>query len=48
LLKDDVAGVAIIPHTYENTVMREYRTGAVVNLEVDVIGKYVEKLLTVR
>jgi riboflavin synthase len=48
LLKDDVAGIAIIPHTYENTVMREYRPGAAVNVEVDVIGKYVEKLLTVR
>jgi len=48
LLKDDEAGIAIIPHTYENTVMREYRAGAAVNVEVDVIGKYVEKLLTVR
>jgi riboflavin synthase len=48
LLQDAVAGVAIIPHTYENTVMREYRAGAAVNVEVDVIGKYVEKLLTSR
>jgi riboflavin synthase len=47
-LQDAVAGVAIIPHTYENTVMREYRVGAAVNVEVDVIGKYVEKLLTSR
>jgi riboflavin synthase len=45
-LEKDVAGVAIIPHTYENTVMREYRPGASVNLEVDLIGKYVEKLLS--
>jgi riboflavin synthase len=43
-----VTGVAIIPHTYQNTVMREYRAGAAVNVEVDLIGKYVEKLLTVR
>jgi riboflavin synthase len=47
-LEGDVAAVAIIPHTYENTVMREYRAGAAVNLEVDVIGKYVEKLLVTR
>jgi riboflavin synthase len=47
-LEGDVAGIAIIPHTYENTVMREYRDGATVNVEVDLIGKYVEKLLTVR
>jgi riboflavin synthase len=47
-LEGEVAGVAVIPHTYENTAMREYRAGAAVNVEVDVIGKYVEKLLTVR
>jgi riboflavin synthase len=47
-LESDIAGVAIIPHTYENTVMREYRAGAAVNVEVDVIGKYVEKLLAPR
>ncbi len=47
-LEGNVAGVAIIPHTYENTVMREYRAGAAINLEVDVIGKYVEKLLEAR
>jgi riboflavin synthase len=47
-LEGDVAAVAIIPHTYENTVMREYRPGAAVNVEVDVIGKYVEKLLSLR
>ncbi|HTW64489.1 MAG TPA: riboflavin synthase [Bryobacteraceae bacterium] len=43
-----VVGVAIIPHTYENTVMCEYRPGARINLEVDLIGKYVEKLLAPR
>jgi riboflavin synthase len=47
-LQGDIAAVAIIPHTYENTVMREYRAGAAVNVEVDVIGKYVEKLLSLR
>jgi riboflavin synthase len=47
-LESDIAAVAIIPHTYENTVMRDYRAGAAINVEVDVIGKYVEKLLTVR
>jgi len=43
-LEGEIAGVAVIPHTYENTVMKEYRAGAAVNVEVDVIGKYVEKL----
>jgi len=47
-LDGEVAGMAIIPHTYENTVMRSYCVGTKVNLEVDVIGKYVEKLLEYR
>jgi riboflavin synthase len=38
-------GVAIIPHTYEQTAMRAYRPGARVNVEVDMIAKYVEKLV---
>lgn len=41
-----VVGVAIIPHTYEHTILKSYRPGAKVNVEVDLIGKYVEKLLT--
>ena len=47
-LEGSTAGIAIIPHTYENTVMREYRVGTVINVEADLIGKYVEKLLTPR
>lgn len=37
--------VAIIPYTYEHTNFHELRQGASVNLEFDVIGKYVKKLL---
>jgi riboflavin synthase len=47
-LDRDVVGVAIIPHTYEHTVMRSYRPGMAVNVEVDLIGKYVEKLMIPR
>ena len=47
-LDGDVVGVAIIPHTYANTVMRGYGQGTVINVEVDVIGKYVEKLMIPR
>ena len=47
-LDGDVVGVAIIPHTYANTVMRDYGPGTVINVEVDVIGKYVEKLMIPR
>jgi riboflavin synthase len=44
-LEDCVLGVAIIPHTYANTILGSYRRGTTINVEVDVIGKYVEKLL---
>jgi riboflavin synthase len=37
--------VAIIPYTYENTNFKTIQPGTVVNLEFDVIGKYVERLL---
>ena len=42
----DRFSVAIIPYTYENTVFHTYKEGSVVNLEFDVIGKYVAKYLS--
>lgn len=35
----------IIPHTAEETIFSEYKVGRVVNLEVDVIARYLERLL---
>ncbi|MBQ4913314.1 riboflavin synthase [Maribacter sp. MMG018] len=37
--------VAIIPYTYEHTRFNTYKEGTIVNLEFDVIGKYVAKLM---
>jgi riboflavin synthase len=37
--------VAVIPHTYENTTLRDKRAGSRVNVEVDLIAKYVERFL---
>ena len=37
--------VSIIPHTQKVTSLHEKKIGSVVNLECDIIGKYVEKLL---
>jgi riboflavin synthase len=45
LLEEAVLSVAIIPHTYENTVLPDYRVGRRINVEVDLIGKYVERLM---
>lgn len=37
--------VAIIPYTYEHTNFKELKAGDKVNLEFDIIGKYVQKML---
>lgn len=44
--KDDGFTVAIIPYTYEHTNFHQLKTGDRVNLEFDIIGKYVQKLLS--
>lgn len=36
--------VSIIPHTMEKTIFAEYKSGSAVNLEFDIIGKYIERL----
>ena len=40
--------VAIIPYTYDNTRFKEYEIGTIVNLEFDVIGKYVARIMELR
>lgn len=47
-LADDYFEVAIIPKTWEVTNLSSLKPGDGVNLEVDVIGKYVERLLAFR
>jgi hypothetical protein len=37
--------LTIIPQTWEETVFSEYQTGSPVNLEVDVIARYLERLM---
>lgn len=44
-IDNEVFKVSIIPHTGEETTLLKKVTGAEVNLECDIIGKYVEKLL---
>lgn len=43
--KTNSFSVAIIPYTYEHTNMKELKVGDQVNLEFDIIGKYVARLL---
>ena len=44
-LRDNVFDVNIIPHTMSHTIFGGYREGSRVNLEVDVVARYVERLL---
>lgn len=40
--------VAIIPYTFEHTIFHTYKTGTIANIEFDILGKYVERLLDAR
>jgi riboflavin synthase len=43
--KDNGFTVAIIPYTYEHTSMQDLAVGDQVNLEFDIVGKYVQRLI---
>lgn len=42
---DDEFEVCIIPYTFENTNFHDIRVGSVVNLEFDIIGKYLSRMM---
>lgn len=42
---DRTFSVSIIPHTWDHTTLHEKRAGDPVNIECDILGKYVEKML---
>lgn len=42
--KKDMFSVAIIPYTYEHTNFNTFKVNSVVNIEFDVLGKYIQKL----
>ena len=44
-VKDRVIGLNIVPHTQERTVIQHYTKGTQVNLEVDLVARYLETLL---
>jgi riboflavin synthase len=47
-LEQGVVGVTIIPHTFAHTSLGSAKVGSLVNVEVDVLAKHVEKLFGVR
>ncbi|MDG5800878.1 riboflavin synthase [Marinilabiliaceae bacterium ANBcel2] len=46
--RDDRFTVAIIPYTYEYTNFHQIKPGTVVNLEFDILGKYISRILELR
>jgi len=47
-LAEDAFAVALVPHTLEATTLSSLTPGQEVNLEVDVLAKYVDRLLQAR
>ena len=43
--KEDKFSVAIIPYTYYHTNFHEVKVGSQVNLEFDILGKYIAKMM---
>jgi riboflavin synthase len=46
--QNNIADIAVISYTYEHTNIRERKPGDAVNLEGDILGKYVERYLEAR
>lgn len=44
-VEDSRFGVNIVPHTRDNTIFQHYQIGTQVNIEVDIIARYLERLL---
>lgn len=42
---DDGFSVAIIPYTWQHTNFHELKVGSIVNLEFDIVGKYIQKMM---
>ncbi len=45
-VESGLINLAIIPHTYGNTCLKELKIGDFVNVEVDMMAKYIEKFLS--
>lgn len=46
--RDDRFSVAIIPFTYEHTNFHQFEVGTIVNLEFDILGKYISRLMAIQ
>lgn len=46
--KDDCFSVAIIPYTYEFTNFHQFKVGSIINLEFDILGKYISRIMALK
>ncbi|GAF65380.1 riboflavin synthase subunit alpha [Bacillus sp. TS-2] len=47
-VKDNIFTISIIPHTLQETILGSKQMGDIVNIECDIIGKYVERMLGIK
>ena len=47
-LTNNVIKIAIIPYTYEHTILKYRNIGDFINIETDMFAKYVENILAIR
>lgn len=45
-ISGNIFKVAVIPHTYKNTTLSELKGNDIVNIETDILGRYIEKFLS--
>ncbi len=46
-IRDNIFTISVIPHTYQNTTLNILKAGDFVNIETDILGRYIEKFLSV-
>ncbi len=46
--KDDRFSVAIIPYTYEFTNFHQFKVGSIINIEFDILGKYISRIMALK
>ena len=45
-VQENIVRISVIPHTMTHTIMKSYTIGTAVNLEFDIVGKYIERQTT--
>ena len=43
-IENNILNIMIVPHTYENTIVKYYKKNALVNIEIDLVFRYLEKI----